>query len=93
MVFSMEHQETATTHEYTYTVVFELAPEGGYTVTVPALPGVVTEGDTLEEAREMVIDAIEGYLELLQDDGVPIPVDTSQAIEKIKEPVKVRLKA
>ena len=36
-----------------YTVFFEPAPEGGYTVTVPAFPGCVTEGDTLEEAWGM----------------------------------------
>ena len=39
----------ATVH--TYTVVFEAMVEGGYTVTVPMLPGVITEGETLTEAR------------------------------------------
>ena len=39
--------------EYDYTVPFEPAAEGGYVVTCPALPGLVTEGDTLEEARAM----------------------------------------
>ena len=71
----MEHQESVTTREYTYTAVFERAPDGGYTVTVPTLPGVVTEGDTLEEAHQMVIDAIQGYLETLQEDGLPVPVE------------------
>ena len=88
----MDHQETVSTREYTYTAVFELAPEGGYTVTVPELPGVVTEGDTLEEARAMVIDAIQGYLEILQEDGLPIPVEETQKVERITEPVKVQLK-
>jgi len=37
--------------EYDYTVPFEPAVEGGYVVTCPALPGLVTEGDTLEEAQ------------------------------------------
>lgn len=37
--------------EYSYTVLFEPAEEGGFVVTCPALPGLVTEGDTLEEAR------------------------------------------
>ena len=37
---------------------------GGYTVTVPSLPGVVTHGDTVEEALTMVRDAIACYLEL-----------------------------
>ena len=44
--------------EYRYTVLFEPAEEGGFVVTCPALPGLVTEGDTLEEARAMAQDAI-----------------------------------
>ena len=67
---------------YQYTVIFEPAEEGGYTVTCPALKGFVTEGDTLKEAREMAKDAIQGYLESLAKDGEPVPV------EKIHEPVK-----
>lgn len=55
--------------EYEYTVVFEAAEEGGYVVTVPALPGLTTEGDTLEEARAMAVDAIRGYLESLRKHG------------------------
>jgi predicted RNase H-like HicB family nuclease len=43
---------------------------GGFVATCPALPGLVTEGDTLEEAREMVKDAIRGYLESLAMDGL-----------------------
>lgn len=45
-----------------YTVVLEEAEEGGYTVTVPALPGCISEGDTYEEALENVKDAITLYL-------------------------------
>ncbi len=59
---------------FQYTTVFEAAPEGGFTVTVPALPGLVTEGDTIEEAREMVKDAIRGYLENLIAHGEEIPI-------------------
>lgn len=44
--------------ENSFTVVFEPGEEGGYVVTCPALPGLTTEGDTLEEAREMAKDAI-----------------------------------
>jgi antitoxin HicB len=47
--------------EYHYTVFFEPAEEGGFVVTCPALPGLVTEGDTLEDARAMAADAIRGY--------------------------------
>lgn len=59
--------------EYSYTVFFEPAAEGGYVVTCPALPGLVTEGDTLEEARKMARDAIRAYLESLRKDGDPFP--------------------
>ena len=52
---------------YQYEVIFE--PNGaGYTVTVPKLPGLVTEGDNLKEAREMAKDAIRCYLEALLKD-------------------------
>lgn len=44
--------------QYRYTVLFEPAEEGGFVVPCPALPGLVTEGDTIEEAREMAADAI-----------------------------------
>ena len=55
---------------YQYEVVFD--PNGaGYTVVVPKLPGLVTEGDNLKEAREMARDAIRCYLEaLLKDKSV-----------------------
>ena len=43
--------------EHRYTVLFEPAEEGGYVVTCPALPGLVTEGDTYEEAHERVVDS------------------------------------
>lgn len=63
----------------TYTVIYEPQPEGGYTVAVPALPGCVTEGDTLAEARRMAEDAIRTYCESLLKDGAPLPPDVSEA--------------
>jgi antitoxin HicB len=63
-----------------YTVV--LQPDeagGGYTVTVPALPGIVTQGETLDEALEMARDAIALYLADLVADGQPIPTDSAAA--------------
>ena len=70
--------------QYQYTAVFEPAAEGGYTVTVPALPGLVTEADTIEEARAMVKDAIRGYLESLVKHGEEIPVEPRPAsIERV----------
>jgi antitoxin HicB len=69
--------------EYSYTVLFEPAEEGGFVATCPALPGLVTEGDTLEEAREMAQDAIRAYLESLRKDRLPIPADCSPVAEEI----------
>jgi antitoxin HicB len=74
-----------------YTVLFEPAEEGGYVATCPALPGLVTEGDTLDEAREMARDAIRGYLESLQKDGEPIPEDIKLAADPVKEELAVLL--
>ena len=56
-------------------VVFELQPEpeGGYTITVPSLPGCISYGDTFEKAIEMVKDAMAGWLEVARKEGVPIP--------------------
>lgn len=77
--------------ELRYTVLFEPAEEGGYVVTCPALPGLVTEGDTLDEAREMARDAIRGYLESLQKDGLPLPEDIRLLADPVKEEVAVAL--
>ncbi len=49
---------------------------GGYTVTVPALPGCISQGNTVEEAMEHVKEAIELYLEVLAEDGEKAPIDT-----------------
>lgn len=51
MANSLHRRDTLADIEYRYTVVYEPAEEGGYVVTVPALPGLVTEGDTLDESR------------------------------------------
>jgi predicted RNase H-like HicB family nuclease len=51
-------------------VILEPSDEGGYTVHVPALPGCISEGDTLEEAMANIREAIELYLEPIEDDWV-----------------------
>ena len=60
--------------EHSYTILLHPDEEqGGYTVTVPALPGCITEGDTLEEAIAMAKEAIQLYIESLVADGEPVP--------------------
>lgn len=70
-----------------YTVIFEPAEEGGYVVSVPALPGCVTEGDTFEEAVYMVKDAMKGYLAVLKKEGLEIPKEEDEfVVTKISVP-------
>jgi antitoxin HicB len=77
---------------YRYTVIFEPAEEGGYVVHVPALNGAATQGETLEEAREMAKDLIMGYLEALAKDGIPAPVEEfASPTEPVREVVEVAL--
>ena len=60
--------------EYRYTIILE-PDEGGYTVTVPALPGCVTQGETIEEAIVMAKDAIRLFIETLIAEGKPVPLE------------------
>ena len=66
-----------------YTAFFEANEHGGYTVTVPALPGLVTEGKDLGHARTMAKDAIRCYIEGLKKAREPIPVERETAQVKI----------
>ncbi len=49
-------------------IIFEPSDEGGYTATVPALPGCISEGDSRKEALENIKEAIELYLDPVEDD-------------------------
>lgn len=64
----------------TYRIFLHPEPEGGYTATVPSLPGCITYGTTLEEARNMAKEAISLYLESLVAHNEPIP-DESNTLE------------
>lgn len=63
-----------------FRVILEPNELDGYTVTVPLLPGCISEGDTKEEALANIKEAIELYIESLQADGEPIP--TEEAVEE-----------
>jgi predicted RNase H-like HicB family nuclease len=76
---------------HTYTIHLEPAEEGGYVVTVPALPGCITQGDTLEEAVAMAEDCVRGFLEALVKAGQPIPTEDErrrpmEALIRVSEP-------
>jgi len=58
-----------------YNIIFRPEPEGGFTVVVPSLPGCVTYGRNLNEAKKMAVDAIRGYITSLRKHKEIIPTD------------------
>jgi antitoxin HicB len=58
---------------YKLPLVFSPQPEGGFTVTSPLLPELVTEGDTFEDALENVKDALAAVIEIYQESGRSLP--------------------
>ncbi len=68
---------------YNFSVIFHPEEEGGYSVFVPSLPGCVTQGETLDEARKMAQEAIELYCESLLADGLPVPHNQGEFVGQI----------
>jgi predicted RNase H-like HicB family nuclease len=66
-----------------YTVVLEPGEDGWIVVHCPALPGMWTQGRTREEALANAHEAIELYLEVLTEDGQPIPEDTASELAEV----------
>lgn len=60
----------------TYRVLLNEEPEGGFTATVPSLPGCITYGDNLDHALSMAKEAIEGYISVLKEQGESVPDDS-----------------
>jgi antitoxin HicB len=69
---------------YVFSVILEPQPDGGFTVLVPALPEVITEGDTEDEALAMAEDAMRLVLEDRVARGERIPTDTTTRIREVK---------
>ena len=74
-----------------YNVIFKPEPEGGFTVVVPSLPGCVTYGKNLKEAKKMATDAIKGYIVSLKKHKESIPNDKEVFIASIDVLEKVPL--
>jgi len=62
-------------------LVLSPQPEGGYTVTSPVMPELVTEGDTLDEVMRNVQDAVSAAIEIYEDLGKPLPANLLQDSE------------
>ena len=66
-----------------YNIIFRAEPEGGFTVFVPALPGCITYGKTLAQARKMAKEAIELYLEDIIASGDTVPENNDAYVSTI----------
>ena len=67
----------------TYTIILEPAEEGGFTVTVPALPEVGTQGETRDEALANAREAIELVIEHRLARGEPVPPDITPEVQQV----------
>jgi antitoxin HicB len=67
-----------------YTVILEQEADGGFVVSVPALPGCVSQGDTHDEAIANVREAIEAYLHVLREEGEAIPCEAGKEFIEIQ---------
>lgn len=79
----MKASKNLTKKVLNYAVVFEAAEEGGYIARVPSLPGCMTQGETLKEATKNIIDAIGGYVAVMnetQNEATKISVANSVAL-------------
>ena len=61
-----------------YPIVLHLETEGGYTVEIKELPGCITQGETLEEALEMIEDAKNAWITINLELGNPIPLPSTE---------------
>ena len=66
-----------------FNLIFRPEPEGGFTVIVPSLPGCVTYGRDLSEAKKMAKDAIFGYLASLKKHGEKIISDSESFVSSV----------
>lgn len=66
-------------------VILTPAEEGGYYATVPSLPGCISQDDTWEETIENIQEAIKFYLEVLIEDGQPVPDDNLNRVLVVVE--------
>jgi antitoxin HicB len=69
--------------DYSFSIVLEPQQGGGFTVLVPALPEVVTEGDTESEALANAQEAIRAVLSYRHDHGIPIPSDARPEVRRV----------
>ena len=67
-----------------YTVILELESDGGYVVSVPGLPGCVSQGDSRAEALSNIREAIELYIDDCRAAGDPIPTEAGKEFVEVE---------
>ncbi len=80
---NLRHRKTLAKQVASFTAYFIPAPEGGYVVEVPSLPGCLTQGETFEEAEENIQDAIQAYVASLVAHGDPVPTQDAVVFRQI----------
>jgi antitoxin HicB len=79
----MQRRSNVVANQFSFSVVLEPQEGGGYTVLVPALPEVVTEGDTEQEALANAEEAIRAIVAYRRDHGLSIPADAPPEIRHV----------
>ena len=80
------HENMKIKKELQFNVMFRPEPEGGFTAIVPSLPGCITYGKDLREAKELVIDAIRGYIASVKKHNGAISHDAGSFMSSIQFP-------
>ena len=78
---------------FNYNIILRPEPEGGFTVFVPSLPGCITYGKDVREAKAMALDAITLYVETLVEDAEPVPSDEETLYSSIQINVENNVKS
>ena len=71
------------TENFSFSVILEPQQDGGFTVLVPALPEIVTEGDTEQEALANAEEAIRAIVAYRRENGIAIPADAQPEIRRV----------
>jgi len=79
----MKRRGNIVANQFSFSVVLEPQEGGGFTVLVPALPEVVTEGDTEQEALDNAEEAIRAIIAYRRDQGFAIPADAHPEIRRV----------
>ncbi len=77
-------------HLRQFTVVIEADEAGGYYAMCPTLPGCYSQGETIEQAKRNIQEAIQCHLESLLKDGEPLPVERDEFVGTVRVPIPAK---